>query len=88
MLKIALTAALFALPLGGCMATHGPHSPEVAAVDDRECQSYGAKPGSDAYISCRVTKNQQHEAAMAAVLAGSAGGSSTCNQVGTATVCN
>jgi hypothetical protein len=22
--------------------------------DDKQCQSYGAKPGSDAYVNCRV----------------------------------
>jgi hypothetical protein len=63
-------------------------SPEVAASDDRECQSYGAKPGTDQYISCRVTKNQQHEAAMAAVLAGSAAsGPTTCQSFGNTTSC-
>ena len=25
-----------------------------AAADDAECQSYGAIPGSDAYVSCRL----------------------------------
>ncbi len=25
-----------------------------AVNDDAKCQSYGAKPGSDAYVSCRV----------------------------------
>lgn len=24
------------------------------AADDQQCQSYGAKPGSDAYVNCRV----------------------------------
>ncbi|MBN4175539.1 MAG: hypothetical protein BEH78_18980 [Pseudomonas sp. BDAL1] len=25
-----------------------------AQADDSKCQSYGAKPGSDAYVNCRV----------------------------------
>lgn len=25
-----------------------------AAADDQQCQSYGAKPGSDVYVNCRV----------------------------------
>ena len=78
-LKISMTAALFALLLGGCV-TGGPHSPEVAAADDRECQSYGAKPGTDVYIQCRITKNSQHEQAMATVLSGAGGGGSTTCQ--------
>lgn len=27
---------------------------DKAAYDDKQCQSYGAKPGSDAYVNCRV----------------------------------
>lgn len=27
---------------------------ELAAARDAECQSYGAKPGSDAYVECRA----------------------------------
>jgi hypothetical protein len=94
MLKAAIAAALLALPLGGCqtMATDGPHSPKVAAIDDAECQSYGAKPGSDAYIKCRELKSQTHEQTMATVLAGGGsgggGGSTTCQGAGgTTTIC-
>jgi hypothetical protein len=74
--------------LSGCV-TGGPHSPEVAAIDDKECLSYGAKPGSPEYISCRVTKNQQHESAMATVLAGGGGGGgpTTCQSYGNTTSC-
>jgi hypothetical protein len=82
-----LVVALCTLPICGCV-TGGPHSPEVAAIDDKECQSYGAKPGTSEYIQCRVTKNQQHEAAMATVLAGSSGGgSTTCQSYGNTTSC-
>jgi hypothetical protein len=86
-MKSAFAACVLAITLSGCV-TGGPHSPEVAAADDRECQSYGAKPGTDQYISCRVTKNQQHEAAMATVLAGSsASGPTTCQSYGSTTTC-
>ena len=27
---------------------------KFAAADDKECQSYGLKPGTDAYSACRV----------------------------------
>jgi hypothetical protein len=26
----------------------------VEAADDQKCQSYGAKPGTDAYVACRM----------------------------------
>jgi putative transposase len=55
---------------------------------DTECRSYGAKPGTSEYIQCRVTKNQQHEAAMAAVLAGGAASvPTTCQSFGNTTSC-
>ena len=31
---------------------------EIAAADDAQCRSYGAKPDSDAYISCRVAQQK------------------------------
>jgi hypothetical protein len=54
---------------------------------DRECQSYGAKPGTSEYIQCRVTKNAQHEQAMATVISGSEGNTG-CTKFGASTVCN
>ena len=29
--------------------------------DDRKCQSYGAKPGSDAYVACRAQLEAGHD---------------------------
>lgn len=31
---------------------------DKAAADDQACQSYGAKPGTDAYINCRVQRDK------------------------------
>lgn len=31
---------------------------EKAVIDDLTCQSYGAKPGSDAYVNCRVQRGK------------------------------
>ena len=31
---------------------------EKTATDDAICQSYGAKPGSDAYVSCRIQRDK------------------------------
>ena len=36
-------------------------------VDDAQCRSYGAKPGSDAYVACRMNlANARQQAATAA----------------------
>jgi hypothetical protein len=44
--------------LGGDGIVAGAAQPaearQIAANDDARCQSYGAKPGSDAYVSCRM----------------------------------
>jgi hypothetical protein len=37
---------------------------QVAANDDATCKSYGAYPGSEAYLRCRLTLSQQHQAGM------------------------
>lgn len=70
-----LTLAL-ALPLAGCqtewptLPAFGPTKDELAArkvvlaaKDDETCRSYGAKPGSDIYIQCRMTQQQSRDAA-------------------------
>ena len=61
------------LPLCACQTPE-----EIAAADDARCRNYGAKPGSDAYISCRVSQQKirsDEDIAMAA-------GSTTCTMVG------
>lgn len=42
-------AVFLALLLTGCQTTD-----ERLALDDRQCQSYGTKPGDPAYIQCRM----------------------------------
>jgi len=42
-------ALLLAFLLGGCLTTE-----DHAALDDRQCQSYGTKPGDQAYVQCRM----------------------------------
>jgi hypothetical protein len=42
-MKSALAACVLAITLSGCV-TGGPHSPEVAASDDRECQATALSP--------------------------------------------
>lgn len=40
------------LSLGGCITDD--LIAERNARDDQKCQSYGARPGSDAYVNCRA----------------------------------
>ena len=44
---------LLLLPLLACQTPE-----EIAAADDAQCRSYGAKPGSDAYVNCRVAQQK------------------------------
>lgn len=39
--------------LTGCMSSEEQMAAN-SAQDDRACLSYGAKPGSDAYVACRA----------------------------------
>jgi hypothetical protein len=63
-----ILAIVLALPLAGCL---GPMSAEQIAAkkaewatkDDETCRSYGAKPGTDIYIQCRMTQQQSRDAA-------------------------
>ena len=71
MRAMGFSALLIALPLAGCFeATSRPpglgevfmSKEQLAAKDDAICQGYGAKPGSDVYIQCRVTQDQRRDA--------------------------
>jgi hypothetical protein len=42
----------------GCVTDEEAAS-QQAVSDDAKCQSYGAKPGTDPYIQCRVALGQQ-----------------------------
>jgi hypothetical protein len=59
-------ATLFlAVVLAGCVS-----SAERAARDDSECQSYGAKPGSDLYVQCRLgVAKMRNDRIVAAIIA-------------------
>jgi hypothetical protein len=48
--------------LGSRLATAAAQARQIAANDDARCQSYGAKPGSDAYVSCRMNIDNQRNA--------------------------
>jgi len=65
--KRTIFLALLALSLSGCIGS---------AVRDAKCQSWGARPGSDAYVNCRA----QLEAARRR--------GHVCNSFGATTVCS
>lgn len=70
-----ITALLLGVTLSGCVTfaeqVANERMERLKASDDAECRSYGAVPGSEAYIQCRTTKSQQHELALAQVDAAS-----------------
>lgn len=53
---------LLIFPIFLCLAGCGPSRGELAKLDHDTCLSYGAKPGSDAYVQCRVMRDSQHAA--------------------------
>ena len=55
MKPLLLAAALLmgASGLSGCVTD--------AELADNQCQSYGAQPGSDIYVACRMIKGEQLE---------------------------
>jgi hypothetical protein len=36
---------------------------EFAAKDDQICRDYGAKPGTDVYVQCRIKQQESRDAA-------------------------
>jgi hypothetical protein len=64
----ALLALVIALPLCGCLGAMSQEQiaaqrAQIAANDDARCRSYGAAPGSDVYIQCRMAQDQRRDAA-------------------------
>ena len=68
---VGMLAVLLTLPLAGCFGTAANSTPppmsneqlaakkqELAAKDDETCKGYGAKPGSEPYVQCRMKLDQ------------------------------
>jgi hypothetical protein len=49
--------------LPGTAGYDDPH--KFDAADDKQCQSYGLKPGTDAYASCRIKLQTAREKGIA-----------------------
>jgi hypothetical protein len=63
-----ILAFVLALPLAGCLGAMSEEQiaakkAELAAKDDETCKSYGARPGTDIYIQCRMAQVQRRDAA-------------------------
>ncbi len=52
------------LSLGGCLTSEQLIA-ERNAKDDQKCQSYGARPGTDAYVNCRAQLDSARTTAIA-----------------------
>jgi hypothetical protein len=67
MVKISVVVAVFML-LSGCAeyrarmaAQQAAAQAQIDAQDDATCRSYGAQPGSDTYVACRMNMaNNRH----------------------------
>lgn len=62
-MKVVILVA-FGLALSACASPA-----QLAVNDDAVCQSYGAKPGTDAYVQCRTSQQTQRTMIRAAVIA-------------------
>ena|SRR5581483_1556888 len=69
-----IAACILALMLTGCAAYEqrqreqaAAEAAAVAANDDAQCRFYGAAPGSQAYIQCRMNLDNQRAQMRAAV---------------------
>jgi hypothetical protein len=81
-------AVVCALAINSCNSGPGRHELllsqiEIDQKDDARCRSYGAQPGTDAYISCRVEQGRIRQSVRS-----SSDDTVVCNRVGTATICN
>jgi len=54
-MKTLAPIAICALLLSGCVSVE-----ERRAMDDSQCQSYGAEPGTEAYVQCRMWAETEH----------------------------
>jgi hypothetical protein len=94
LMKLALVGLVLAILLCGCM-TREQQIAEQNAKDDQKCLSYGARPGSDAYVNCRAqldgartTASAIEDAAPPPAQPAPVRGPVTCMRTGTMVTCN
>jgi hypothetical protein len=59
--RISIVLA-FGMSLAGCAEYQAERAAQISASDDAQCASYGAKPGSDVYVQCRMNLDNQRGA--------------------------
>ncbi|MEW6318149.1 MAG: hypothetical protein AB1670_17405 [Pseudomonadota bacterium] len=64
-----LIAMGISLVLAGCANYQAQLAEQVASAADAQCRSYGAQPGSPAYIQCRMNIDNQRANERSAALA-------------------
>ncbi len=90
-MRAIFVAGAMALALAGCNSAQPGRGElfmsgaEVDAKDDALCRSYGAKPGTDVYVQCRMNAGNRRQAFKAAIL-----NDTTCtsNRIGSTVVTN
>lgn len=76
-----ISAVVLSSLLSGCLT-----AADRMAADDSKCRSYGAVPGSQAYVACRTQLDTTRTAAAAAILASPSG--MHCTTMAHQTTCN
>lgn len=72
-----LVVVALGLALAGCAGIKD----HLAAKDDDTCKGYGAQPGTDVYVACRMKQQEIRAAIM------NSGGPTTCNRTGNTLMC-
>jgi len=85
--KMNKIAIIFcALLLSSCMTLQEQEQARLVrqnALDEQQCLSYGAQPGTEGYITCRTNLSTSRTMAAAAAYRGG-----VCTKYGATTVCN
>jgi len=74
-MRATIIPLIMCVMLGGCVSAAEQERQAAAekakndADDDAQCQSYGAKQGTDAYVNCRVGLSKQRADKLAAAQA-------------------
>jgi hypothetical protein len=58
----ALIVLALSVQLACCAEYQAEQAAQASMADDAQCASYGARPGSDAYVQCRMNLDNQRGA--------------------------
>ncbi len=80
-----LAVFALALLLGGCVTDEESMAQAKVkndALDHQTCQSYGAKPGTNIYIQCRMQRQHTRDVGDSAIAAAAVGAPVVNNNIG------